>query len=1213
MSNIAGKLIWISDGASTATVSNNITHDATGSNANCIDLDGYANPTTGNVVYGNTAYNCGNYSAIALENASYSLVYNNLLHDSNSGVGVLNYAAHDTTADQRPVVNRSKIYNNVIYNTTYGFELWDASYVTWENNTVYNSSGTYGFANYSSTATYATHETFVNNIIAGTWTHSIYTLPNDATIWTQLDYNDVVSTGTEVLYQGGTSRTLTNLQSGGLMTHGITSDPLFVSTSTPDFHLQHTSPAINAGTNVGLTSDFAGTTVPQGPTPDIGAYEYVQTSTPSVVMTAPTNATVSGVVTVSASSTAVSPASIASVQFYLGSKSTLGPLITTTSSPNIYSYSWNTTSTTNGTYALSALATDNYNNTSTSPTLSVTIAHPSASSVTASPPTVTVATSTLTVATIFSKAMNTSITPTTTFNKDTSDFTLSSSSWSVGSTTFTATYAVLTGITDTGITASISGAQDPNGDIAAAMTSNSFAINTVSPTNTGISASPSLVTTVTGNALTVTATYSKALNPAYAPSVAFSDSTLLSAPHLTVSTSSFSNGNKTYSISYTVDDTVNETGLTASISGEQDTDGNPAGSGTSSVFAIDTVSPTGSPVATAIVNVASNTLTVVTTFSKGMNTGIVPTITFNPNILSDLTAGSASWTSSSTYSAAYTAVPGVDVSSIATVSDAQDPDGNSAASSSSATFVVDTITPTLSFSLPATSTSLTVPVTSLTAPGTVTAYFLSESSTTPSSTNPLWTATVPTGYTFLAAGSSRTLYMWVQDSVGNVSSPASVSVSFPYYALSATSSLQSFVSSGIVTSTAASITSSTNLTFAYPIVVPIGSSTISIPASTTFEAGSNVDFTQIVATTSVATSGLPQDVTPLTVLQYGLPSSSLSLSQPVTITVPVDFSYNSLILPVYRKDAGGTWTQVTSCVVSSGLCSFTTLNLSSFAVMAPELSGGGSLPADLGIQESADNPNPIPGSTVHITLTASNLGPSAAQNVLVEDNLPSLLAFVSAAPATGTFSSSTGVWTIGSMPQDTSTTLILTVTVNASAGQSIVNNAIISESGGTYDPNSSNNLATQTLQVGAAPTSSGGTGYGAPVVAPPSVSTTSGTISVPASSTASLAAALASLQAEFRSLLARANGIQSTSSVSFVFARDLELHDTGTDVQMLQEFLNNHGFLVSPTGPGSPGNETKTFGLKTYAALMAFQKSVGIVPAKGYFGAKTRNYVNIHD
>jgi peptidoglycan/xylan/chitin deacetylase (PgdA/CDA1 family) len=41
-----------------------------------------------------------------------------------------------------------------------------------------------------------------------------------------------------------------------------------------DFRLLSTSPCINAGVDVGLTTDYAGAKVPRGRAPDIGAYEY---------------------------------------------------------------------------------------------------------------------------------------------------------------------------------------------------------------------------------------------------------------------------------------------------------------------------------------------------------------------------------------------------------------------------------------------------------------------------------------------------------------------------------------------------------------------------------------------------------------------------------------------------------------------------------------------------------------------------------------------------------------------------------------------------------------------------------------------------------------------------------------------------------------------------------------------------------------------------
>ena len=52
-------------------------------------------------------------------------------------------------------------------------------------------------------------------------------------------------------------------------------DPLFVNRSANDLKLQAASPAVNAGTVVStVTTDFAGLARPQGPMPDIGAYEF---------------------------------------------------------------------------------------------------------------------------------------------------------------------------------------------------------------------------------------------------------------------------------------------------------------------------------------------------------------------------------------------------------------------------------------------------------------------------------------------------------------------------------------------------------------------------------------------------------------------------------------------------------------------------------------------------------------------------------------------------------------------------------------------------------------------------------------------------------------------------------------------------------------------------------------------------------------------------
>jgi peptidoglycan hydrolase-like protein with peptidoglycan-binding domain len=77
-----------------------------------------------------------------------------------------------------------------------------------------------------------------------------------------------------------------------------------------------------------------------------------------------------------------------------------------------------------------------------------------------------------------------------------------------------------------------------------------------------------------------------------------------------------------------------------------------------------------------------------------------------------------------------------------------------------------------------------------------------------------------------------------------------------------------------------------------------------------------------------------------------------------------------------------------------------------------------------------------------------------------------------------------------------------------------------------------------------------------------------------------------------------------------MFKSNLTTGSLGSEVKMLQEFLNAHGYTVSSSGPGSYGNETTTFGNLTKAALIKYQKAKGITPAVGYFGPITRAWVN---
>ena len=54
----------------------------------------------------------------------------------------------------------------------------------------------------------------------------------------------------------------------------LVANPQFIDLANYDFHLMSTSPAINAGINLGYTKDFDQNPVPIDNVPDLGAFEY---------------------------------------------------------------------------------------------------------------------------------------------------------------------------------------------------------------------------------------------------------------------------------------------------------------------------------------------------------------------------------------------------------------------------------------------------------------------------------------------------------------------------------------------------------------------------------------------------------------------------------------------------------------------------------------------------------------------------------------------------------------------------------------------------------------------------------------------------------------------------------------------------------------------------------------------------------------------------
>ncbi|HBB89084.1 MAG TPA: hypothetical protein DC047_15875 [Blastocatellia bacterium] len=122
--------------------------------------------------------------------------------------------------------------------------------------------------------------------------------------------------------------------------------------------------------------------------------------------------------------------------------------------------------------------------------------------------------------------------------------------------------------------------------------------------------------------------------------------------------------------------------------------------------------------------------------------------------------------------------------------------------------------------------------------------------------------------------------------------------------------------------------------------------------------------------------------------------------------------------------------------------------------------------ADLSITKS-DSPDPvITGANVTYTITVMNNGAANAQSVVVTDNLPGSVSFVSCAADNGGVCGGSGnnrTITFSSLPSGSSATITLVVTANAAAGSTISNTATVSSS--TPDANSGNNSATATTAV----------------------------------------------------------------------------------------------------------------------------------------------------
>ena len=154
--------------------------------------------------------------------------------------------------------------------------------------------------------------------------------------------------------------------------------------------------------------------------------------------------------------------------------------------------------------------------------------------------------------------------------------------------------------------------------------------------------------------------------------------------------------------------------------------------------------------------------------------------------------------------------------------------------------------------------------------------------------------------------------------------------------------MASLVEAGIMTPNGGPGTA-TEVTFNSEVELDVAAGiTVTIPSGTTFTAGEGTNFADLAAANDVSTAGLSGFRVAGEAISFGIPDLDLTVDPAITIAITVGASYNGQTLSIYRMDADGVWSDSgTTCLVASGICSFETTHLSSFATGKTSSSGGG--------------------------------------------------------------------------------------------------------------------------------------------------------------------------------------------------------------------------------------------------------------------------------
>jgi LPXTG-site transpeptidase (sortase) family protein len=123
--------------------------------------------------------------------------------------------------------------------------------------------------------------------------------------------------------------------------------------------------------------------------------------------------------------------------------------------------------------------------------------------------------------------------------------------------------------------------------------------------------------------------------------------------------------------------------------------------------------------------------------------------------------------------------------------------------------------------------------------------------------------------------------------------------------------------------------------------------------------------------------------------------------------------------------------------------------------------------ADLAAGKTVTPSSPSEGSTITYTVTAANLGPNPVTGVVLTDTLPAEVTYVISATNQGSYSSSSGVWTVGDLAAGAQATLRIVATVDSGTAGDTVVNTVSGLRSNVNDFNLTNNTASASFTVAA--------------------------------------------------------------------------------------------------------------------------------------------------